>query len=343
MVPAIVDTIPMAVLIDNHGDLGYRPKAGSVFHYETGDSAVNNEAGYRGPLVSSQSENLRVVLVGGSTTYGWGVDDDQTIDAHLRELLEDSLGVDVDVVNLGFDGYDSYQAFERLRSEGLSLNSHVVVVNLGINDVRNARYDDRLETGDPRTVIWYSVVLRLKAEDAAGGPSLWTRAKHYSFLLRFPGYLKNLLSGGGSADEIGPVEVHDDAVGFFVDNLVRIDSMLNANSQPLLVFATPPSALDEGYAADSMEAISYWLNGAAQTQQYRNRLAAAMDSVAEQLSLNGTPVPYVRPTVARETFLDDTHLSGEGNRQVAVQWSRIILPHLRELQDNSEESPDNDR
>src|SRR5688572_18911071 len=74
---------PYAVQIEPHGVFGYRQRANAVFHYPTtGMVAAANALGYRGPEVSvgPKPEVFRIVLLGGSTTHGWGVKDNETID-----------------------------------------------------------------------------------------------------------------------------------------------------------------------------------------------------------------------------------------------------------------------
>src|SRR5262245_6628762 len=146
---------PFAISIEPHGQLGYRQRPNSTFHYSNGTQATSNAAGYRGPLVAvtKPPRTVRIILLGGSTTHGWGVEDGQTIDTYMRAILaERHPEVAVEVVNLAFDGYDSHQLVERLRTDGLRLAPDLIIVNDGINDVRNSRIAD-LKDPDPRTLI----------------------------------------------------------------------------------------------------------------------------------------------------------------------------------------------
>src|SRR5438445_7054761 len=79
----VAESDPMHVLIAAHGELGYRPRPNSVFRYGNGTVATTNSMGYRGPVVGipKPSCTFRILLLGESTTHGWGVADDQTIDA----------------------------------------------------------------------------------------------------------------------------------------------------------------------------------------------------------------------------------------------------------------------
>ena len=60
---------------------------------------MSNALAYRGPECPSPG-TVRIILLGGSTTYGYGVNDDQTIDAYMRSLLPEHYpGRHFEVVN----------------------------------------------------------------------------------------------------------------------------------------------------------------------------------------------------------------------------------------------------
>ena len=45
-----------------------------------------------------------------------------------------------EVVNLALGGYDAYQLFERMRTDGVHFAPDLLIINSGINDVRNALF-----------------------------------------------------------------------------------------------------------------------------------------------------------------------------------------------------------
>ncbi len=53
---------------------------------------------------------------------------------------------------------------------------------------------------------------------------------------------------------------------------------------------------------------------AATTQRYRDTLAARLKAIAEWASTVGYPVTYLAPKLPGRMFLDDVHLTAEGNR-----------------------------
>ena len=90
-----------------------------------------NRLGFRGPeLEAASPSSLRVVLLGGSTTFGTGLDEDsQTIAAHLETQLGKA-----QVVNAGVIGYQSGQELAQYVKDLVNLRPDIVVALNGWND-----------------------------------------------------------------------------------------------------------------------------------------------------------------------------------------------------------------
>ncbi|MFN3077720.1 MAG: SGNH/GDSL hydrolase family protein, partial [Alphaproteobacteria bacterium] len=87
----------------------------------------------------------KVLLFGGSTTFGMGVDDRETIPAYLQEAL-DNTGIRATVYNMGVVAYHSTQErvlFERLLNQGV--RPDVAVFIDGLNDFAFCDVPDRTE------------------------------------------------------------------------------------------------------------------------------------------------------------------------------------------------------
>ena len=75
-------------------------------HYETDEfsfDAESNALGYRGPELAAEKSRWRVVALGDSFTYGWGVAEREAWPAVLEQRLR-SAGVEVEIANLGQGG-----------------------------------------------------------------------------------------------------------------------------------------------------------------------------------------------------------------------------------------------
>ena len=338
----------MAAQIEPEGRLGYRQRPNAVLHYFNGTTASSNALAYRGPEVSIARPpgTVRIILLGGSTTHGYGVNDDQTIDAYMRTLLPEHYpGRRFEVVNLALDGYDSYQILERLQSDGLPLQPSIVILNTGINDVRNAWFPN-LREADPRTLIWGDVVNRMLADQARGGPTVWTRVKHYLYIARVPGYIRDQLrrrrelqerqarpATAGSAGTRAAATAggtsgapYPDAAEFFEQH-VRRAVALSLQSGASVLLSTPPSSL-ASYAPTATSEQTYWVWNAKTTQAYRDELARRLRLIEADELRQRHAVRYAAPAVALPLFLDDCHLKPDGNRSVAATFVDAIAPLL---------------
>ena len=315
---------PLAILVEAHGELGYRPKPNRTLKYKNGTIANSNSLGFRGPAVSieKQPETIRVILLGGSTTHGWGVNDGETIDRFMHaELARRYPNRSFEVINLAYDGYDSYQLFERLRTDGLRYSPDFVIINTGVNDVRNARYPN-LQDRDPRTMLWLSEVNRARFEQQHGGPTLWTRMKHHVYLARVPATTRAATKLRSEKDSV--VTPYPDALDYFEKNVERMLDLVRASSTVML-FSSEPSSLLTKYKPNDVSPISYWIRDAATTQTYRDSLDGRLQGVVDKAKARGERVariPYQK--LDPSLFLDDAHLTPAGNQQLAKTFVEAL-------------------
>jgi len=107
-----------------------RPNAHVTFR---GISYTHNSQGFRGREIPPKSERLRVVAVGGSTTYGANVTDGREWPARLGE----SLGPRFEVLNFGMLGHSTVEHIALLSLVVPEYRPDLLVVHAGFNDLRN--------------------------------------------------------------------------------------------------------------------------------------------------------------------------------------------------------------
>lgn len=96
-----------------------------------------NNMGFRGEHVSLEKppEAYRIIALGGSTTYGDGLDHDESWPAQLETVLHEDYGYDqVEVINSGLPMYTSFESFANFSYRGLELQPDMVIVYHAIND-----------------------------------------------------------------------------------------------------------------------------------------------------------------------------------------------------------------
>lgn len=322
---------PLAVVYGPYGNFGYRQRRGMTETFPNGTKTTANSMGYRGPEVQVEKPKgtYRIVLLGGSTTNGFGVNDDETIDAHMRRLLATKFsGFWFEVVNLGLGGYDSYQDYERMRVNGTRLDPDLVVIHSGINDVRNARYENLTSPPDPRTLFWEEVMQQMR-EEAEHGVSVKTLATHYLYVARLPGFIRELLQQRQEVHDMRTDEPSSSAIDYFAVN-VENTIQLALDSGAAVVLSTPPSALSLRNKPLDPPERTYWIKDAGTTEEYRQRLAARMRQIATAAQSAGQPLNYVQHNLPLEEFLDDAHLTSAGNLNVARKLVNASMRFIRQ-------------
>ncbi|MBY0493454.1 MAG: SGNH/GDSL hydrolase family protein [Cyanobacteria bacterium] len=105
-------------------------------HRRTQTVAGVNVWGYRGaPIGAKRDGEVRIVMVGGSTVYGWGLPSHESIASFLEQRLNASApGRVFSVVNLGAPGQGAYGFIADL-SDYAYLDYDIVVMYEGYNDL----------------------------------------------------------------------------------------------------------------------------------------------------------------------------------------------------------------
>jgi lysophospholipase L1-like esterase len=113
----------------------YRHKASSQQHY--GKVTVTyNEHGLRDrPILPKGKEEFRILALGDSIAFGWGVPQDQIFPVRLEQLLQSRLGRPVRVINSGVGGYNTVQELAYFKQEGITFQPDLVVLTYVENDI----------------------------------------------------------------------------------------------------------------------------------------------------------------------------------------------------------------
>ncbi len=154
-----------------HHYLNYYPSPGYV-HGLT----HHNSLGYRDRefTIKKPRGTLRIIAIGGSTTYTIKVrDNNKTFTSLLEQILKKRYGYDhVEVINAGVGGFSSWESLINLQYRVLNLEPDLVIIYHGVNDVHtrlvphSAYKSDnsgrRRQWGSPRIALWeHSTLLRI--------------------------------------------------------------------------------------------------------------------------------------------------------------------------------------
>lgn len=132
-------------------DFGWAGRPGARVHVTAGPidyRARINSAGFRDRERANQTAPgvRRIVLLGDSMSWGWGVEEGE----RFSDLLDERLGSAVEVINLAVPGYGTDQELWLLEEVGLRLRPAVVLLGFVLNDVVDAQRKHRYGMWKPR-------------------------------------------------------------------------------------------------------------------------------------------------------------------------------------------------
>jgi lysophospholipase L1-like esterase len=87
------------------------------------------------PIGSKQPGRPRILMLGDSVLFGWGVPVEDTASRQLERLLSVQAGVNAETINSGVPGYNSYQEMTFLQTRGATLKPDGVVLLYVDNDI----------------------------------------------------------------------------------------------------------------------------------------------------------------------------------------------------------------
>ena len=121
-------------LIKNYSGCRYQPDTNKII------TKTHNSNGLRidKDISYEKGNKKRVLLLGDSFVYGYGLDDNETIAVKLQEKL----GENYEAINMGVDGYGTVQEILQFKEEGLRYNPDIVMLFFYPNDFKETQSAD---------------------------------------------------------------------------------------------------------------------------------------------------------------------------------------------------------
>ncbi|MEW6051805.1 MAG: SGNH/GDSL hydrolase family protein [Candidatus Zixiibacteriota bacterium] len=263
-----------------------------------------NSLGMRGPEIARTKNGVRILTLGNSCTFGWGVRQEQIWTTRLQEMLKRGiLTQSIEVVNAGVPGYSSLQGWRYFENELLVLQPDIVLITFAWNDEAPAGQgisDDRQQP--PGRLI-------LAAQN------LFSRLKLYQFMR------KVVLSATEKQKIVAlddPLAVRRVPPDRFKKNLTEIIRLARRNNcRPVLVI--PPIASLHIYFKESVSPL-HTMHAAYQNQirlvsQYeKTELVDLQEAFDKQSDLWDDP------------YADCTHFNAKGHGVAAQTIAEVVVP-----------------
>lgn len=243
--------------------------------------------------MTDPKKDLRIMTLGCSTTFGWGVADAETYPERLQHYLTEAGYSNVEVVNGGQPGYTSFQGNWLWDSILKHYEPDVVLIGYIVQDARKAAYSDKSQA-------------ILQGDNRFLKDNLLYRSKSYLGLRYATGKVQIQAKERSSQDEGGVFRVPP---ADYVENLRALVSKIQASGGKPILFGYP------------LERTGY-------TEQHRRILQVA----AQELEIGHFDPQSSMEQAASENRLyfprDKGHANAAGNDKIA-QW---VFEYLSEYQ-----------
>ena len=320
---AVASEFPQATKYAPHHYFCYRLQP----LYERGGTH-HNSTGYRGKEIAVPKPEgcFRILVLGGSTTYGEFIDDDQgAFPAQLEERLRAEGYSQVEVINAGVPGYSSWESLADFQFHGLNFEPDLVIPYFGVNDVHCRLVVPSSYQGDNsgRRIVW---------TEPAG--VTWCR---YSVLSRIIGYHVGLWRDPGVDSYVQAATSDPGTHG---------DSRIIGNDPLSVLKANPPTyfernlrltaATAQSSGAKMLMATWAWndqIGDYVATPHYRQGLTELNDvvrSVATELDVCCYDFANQMPT-DRHLWRDGRHVNAKGAELQANMFAHFITSNATKL------------
>lgn len=267
----------------------------------------------RGTVLGLSTRSNVVLCLGDSNTYGFGVEPTESYPARLQELLGD----EADVINLGFPGMNSSRVRRDFRRMIEVSRPQLVLLMIGVNDSWTAPVE--VDEGDDsrsslRSLMWkysrtYRLLFMLERALWRQKPKVVSQvgslgAKRESRIVRYAGQRFTL---GFEAEGSGLLQGWE---LIYRRNMAAIQRIADAEGVRLVVLTYPSSGWN--YAA-ATEVV----------RQVARELGLPLIDLGESFTARCKPD-------CRELFFRDGHPTAEGYRQVAALVASQAGPWLEE-------------
>ena len=282
----------------------------------------HNSLGYRNDefALEKPAGVFRVVALGGSSTYDISIQDNsETFTAQLEKLLKEDYGyTNVQVINAGVPGYNSWEILVNLEFRVLDLEPDLIIIYEGTNDVHARLVQPAAYRGDdsgrrqvwqpPHVSLWeHSALLRILSRAMN-----FTRQVSVDDFVSAPTYLSWPFESRLIEDNLDPAEIlEQNPPIYFRRNLENMIAVAKEHDVQILF---------------STWAHSPNLNDYASEDYYQQAFGENNDVVKEVAASHDVPLFDFASVMPQEAvyWADGRHVNEEGALVKAQLFAKFI-------------------
>lgn len=268
----------------------------------------HNSKGYRSDefAIEKPQGKIRIVTLGGSTTYGVGVNNNETWPHYLAQ----ELGASYEVINMGVPGYSSRENLIQTELDLSALQPDLAIYYIGLNDLRNINIEGlKADYSDFHQPSLYGAFGLCKNENLPSLASL----KLFVLLGQNLGLIETCANQQIDVKVRAHKGVDEHALSIYKQNIERIDSVCEHNG--ISVLLVPQTLLEEVLLTGD---YSWWIPyvPSEEMDDMMDTYNSVLKTVADS---NGIPFAskVLEHNWTANDFVDLSHFNAAANKKLA--------------------------
>ncbi|WP_268544146.1 SGNH/GDSL hydrolase family protein [Candidatus Nitrosotenuis cloacae] len=273
------------------------------------DTLSINSLGFRGPEMqfNKEPDEYRIVLVGGSTTFGMGApSDSSTIPAYLEDMLQDKFGTKIKVINAGVIAAGSVEEAYYIKKELIQLRPDLIIVFDGYNDAFNIKLSEINENVEYEKLEKRTFIERI--------------GKKYFSELAFPNVIYQSIHDDMQIRYLTE-DVKKENTKKWINRWNEICHLGKETGFELLVTVQPMV----GTSDRKLTPIEEEIHSKAKTQKIIEFLNALGESV-DEIDCASADLRHTFDGVNEQVFFSAVHTGSFGNKIIAEKMYEKVLP-----------------
>ena len=288
-----------------------------------------NEHGFRFGGSQNKNNALRIMCVGGSTTWSTGVTADtdpcypQALEIYLR-----SRGFNIEVINAGVPYHTSLDVLMRFITKGLFYNPDLVLIHTGINDIGPLTSPQQYKADYThwRKVGFSNNKFFKKLWDDF--PSSFFRLFILMYLNPSHDYSISIQTSEIKHEMLAKTLVNQKKLSGFKRYFKSIINIAKSNNiTPITILANNDQRRNGSFAKQfsKKENIEYAVKRSNNAQDLLNTM---MDSISNSEKVNIIPFNEFKPS-KRNYWKDSCHLNAEGTKEKAIFIGDYLIDNIK--------------
>ena len=287
-----------------------------------------NEHGFRYGGGQKETNALRIMCIGGSTTWSTGVHDSEPCYPQALEMYLISKGYNVEVINSGVPYHTSLDALMRLITKGVFYNPDLLLIHTGINDIGPLTSPEKYKNDYThwRKVGFRSNNIFKKLWDDF--PSSFFRLFILMYLNPSYDYSISIQTSEIKHEMLSTTEINKNRFNGFKQYFKGILSIAKANNiQPITILANNDQRRDGSFAKQfsKKENIEYAIDRSNNAQYLLNTV---MDSISAYEGVAVIPFNEFKPSKPSH-WKDSCHLNSEGTKEKATYIGNYLIKQIK--------------